>query len=792
MNPTLASALHFASDVALRATVLFAATGVLLLLLRRRSAAARHFVGTLGLLAALLLPVLAFFPVRIEIPLLPKAAAAVGSRPAAGSVLLWAWILGTLAVGARLAVGWLRLRRITRAAEIVRDQEWIEERDAAALRLAVGRAVELKESASVPAAMTAGLLRPLLLMGRAARHWAVERRRVVFLHELAHVKRLDWVSVIVAELAVALYWFHPLAWWLSRRVRRDAERASDDLVLASGIKPSVYAGHLLGIFRSLGSPAHPVAPALAAVRPSHFEERLRAILDPGASRLWQSTRGAGWAAAGLLAATVGVTLVEPAPVSCNRGRQVSVASAAASAGRSAAASRHQTQTSTRSLCPHAAKAAPTVAFAAPATAAPTLELAAASEEPAVAAPEVESSSPEVASPEPDVVVHAVRSGAPPSAGSGFGFGFVKASNKSRDRNGRDWYSRGMGYHHDERYPEAIDAFEKAIAAGYREDAASYNIACGYALMGNNDEAFRWLDRAEQSGFDLSGYVGHDDDLDALRNDPRWAELKTRLRAERADSGEARAAATRWERLEKRNSTNGEPYFDIAKELLDAGRYDLAVKAYQGAADRDYRAGTALYNQACAHALAGERAAALDSLSKAIAAGFDQPGLFKTDDDLDSLRGDPEFGRLSREARDLALPGYWTGGWGFHPERSKWRDAARRFEEYAQKNPQSGRAWYNLGYASLAAERPEVAAEAFHKALDLGYRKPTTMYNLACAYSHLDQKDLAFDWLFKAIDAGFDGASTIRRDEDLDNLRGDPRYRKAIEVARAHERAGEVD
>src|SRR5262249_34015303 len=178
---------------------------------------------------------------------------------------------------ARLAVGWLRLRRIARTAETVRDAEWIEERDAAAMRLAVGRTVELKESTSVPAAVTAGVWRPLLLLGHAARPWAVERRRVVFLHELAHVKRLDWASVVIAELAVAVYWFHPLAWWLSRRVRRDAERASDDLVLASGVKPSVYAGHLLGIFRSLASPAHPVAPALAltSARPSHFEERLR-------------------------------------------------------------------------------------------------------------------------------------------------------------------------------------------------------------------------------------------------------------------------------------------------------------------------------------------------------------------------------------------------------------------------------------------------------------------------------------------------------------------------------------
>ena len=65
-----------------------------------------------------------------------------------------------------------------------------------------------------------------------------------------------------------------------------------------------------------------------------------------------------------------------------------------------------------------------------------------------------------------------------------------------------------------------------------------------------------------------------------------------------------------------------------------------------------------------------------------------------------------------------------------------------------------------------------------------------MYNIACAYSRLDQKDAAFDWLFKALDAGFDETGTIRSDEDLDNLRGDARYRKALSMARARERAGE--
>ena len=62
-----------------------------------------------------------------------------------------------------------------------------------------------------------------------------------------------------------------------------------------------------------------------------------------------------------------------------------------------------------------------------------------------------------------------------------------------------------------------------------------------------------------------------------------------------------------------------------------------------------------------------------------------------------------------------------------------------------------------------------------------------MYNLACSYARLDQKDAAFDWLFKALDAGFDETWTLRHDDDLDNLRGDGRYRQAVEMARGRDK-----
>ncbi|MEP6993039.1 MAG: M56 family metallopeptidase, partial [Acidobacteriota bacterium] len=767
MHQTLNWAIHFASDVTLKVTFLFAITGLLLLLMRRSSAAARHLVGTIGLAAAMLLPVVSLAPARVALPFLPdvrpglavgdsalvlgretpgdpaareamwrRLALSVpekpleapleflGTRPALartsergmapmlfGSVLAL-WLLGALAVSARLGIGWLRVRRIAREAEPVRDADWIAERDALALRLSVRRKVELKESPEVPVAMTAGLFKPLLLIGRTARLWAVERRRVVLLHELAHVKRGDWAAVLLAELAVALYWFHPLAWWLGRRVRRDAEKASDDLVIASGIKPSVYAGHLLGIFRAMASPVRSVTPALPAVRPSHFEERLRAILDPRAMRLWPPSGSARWAAAGLLAAATAVAVVEPwAP--------------------------------NPKQCPHARSASP---------------LSLASAQPEVAPSELEADS-EDSSPSTDAVVHAVRT--EPAVALG---GMVKASNGKWKRNKSDWYDRGMRLHRDERYPEAIEAFEKAIAEGNREDAASYNIACGYALMGNADAAFQWLERAREAGFDLAAYIGHDDDLDNLRSDARWVQLKQSARAEKDDSenAKAKAVAERYERVAAKAAKSGEPFFRIGRELLEVERYDLAAKAFQGASDRGYRTGTSLYNQACAFALADDRDRALDLLAKALDAGFDDPHLFRTDDDLDSLRSDPRFATLQREAADLSLPGNGME-WLSHTSRFKWRQVADRLHAYAREHPEKGRAWFNLGFASLAVERPDAAAAAFRKALDLKYRDATTMYNLACAYAHLDQKDAAFEWSFRSLDAGFGETGTLRSD-----------------------------
>ena len=831
MTGILETPLVFAVDIAIKATFLFAVATLAVAALSRSGAAVRHFVATAGLVGALALPVLALVLPRVEIPIwaplltskhhdapspsswkekmsapaglsaetIPPASpvrgpARVGAAPVARIVpvsarfpwevfALAAWAAGVVLIVSRLVLGLARVRSFRREASEIRDAEWSQEVRTLARSLEVSRRVSLFESGRVPVAVTSGLVRPFLLLCRQARQWAAERRRVVLLHELAHVKRTDWIWLVFAEAAFAFYWWNPLAWVLTAQVRRDAEKACDDLVLAAGTKPSVYAGHLLGIFRSLSGAAHPVAPAVASARPSHFEGRLRSILDPAARRRGLPRLQSALSAASLAAVAAGLAVFSPWAPACSEAaieRPFAGISATAQ-GVHAPATPGEPSPST---CPNQQKAArPAAAVRASASPAP---------EPG----EREDPAPESGGSIPAVLkaLDAIRSSAA---------GFVRAANGSRkvaEASGASWYTRGMDLHNDERYDEAIAAFQKAIEAGYREDASAYNIACGYALKGDRDKAFEWLRRAEEAGFDVASHLGHDDDLDGLKPDPRWKEIRKAAlehpssRQER----EASRAVRKYEHLTASPPRSGEPFFESGRELLNARRYDLSAKAFQASADRGYRVGTSLYNEACALSRAGKTREALDLLQKALDAGFDQPRLFATDEDLDNLRGEPRFAELSREARELSLPGSSfeiaarsalrkIGDFASSWSRSTWREAAGKFEDYARAHPQSGRAWFNLGYASLQADRPEKAAEAFQKALDLNYRSPTTMYNLACSYARLDQKDKAFEKLFAALDAGFDGTGMIRSDEDLDNLRGDPRFRKALEIARSREK-----
>lgn len=197
------------------------------------------------------------------------------------SVLLTGiWLLGVLVILGNYVVGAIGLYLVARRARPVESQDWHDLAEEIGDRLWITRDVTLLKSHVTTMPVTWGGRKPVVLLPSDADTWSDERRRYVLTHEFAHIRRWDCTTQGFAQLACALYWFNPLVWIASRRLRIERERACDDHVLMAGGKASSYAEHLLDIARSLRATLVSPLGAVAMARPSQLEGRVLAILDP--------------------------------------------------------------------------------------------------------------------------------------------------------------------------------------------------------------------------------------------------------------------------------------------------------------------------------------------------------------------------------------------------------------------------------------------------------------------------------------------------------------------------------
>lgn len=194
------------------------------------------------------------------------------------------WAAGALLSLIPLAIGLWQLAALQRRSRVIGDQRWLTLLDELRRQLAVHRSVQLRKSAKALVPLTWGALKPLLLVPDQADQWPEQRRRLVLLHELAHIRRWDWLTQLVAHIACALYWFNPLVWLAARQMRIERERACDDLVLASGARASDYAEELLSLAAGLTDSRVSTLVAVPMARRGALEDRLRGILDSRRSR----------------------------------------------------------------------------------------------------------------------------------------------------------------------------------------------------------------------------------------------------------------------------------------------------------------------------------------------------------------------------------------------------------------------------------------------------------------------------------------------------------------------------
>ncbi len=108
------------------------------------------------------------------------------------------------------------------------------------------------------------------------------------------------------------------------------------------------------------------------------------------------------------------------------------------------------------------------------------------------------------------------------------------------------------------------------------------------------------------------------------------------------------------------------------------------------------------------------------------------------------------------------------------QAKKFDEAAQAYQAIVKADPRNGDAWHRLGVALGSQQKYEQAAQAYLQCIAVRNYAPS-MYNLACTYARLNQKDKAFEWLLKSLREGFALHDLVATDEDLDSLRADPRF-----------------
>jgi uncharacterized protein (TIGR03435 family) len=204
--------------------------------------------------------------------LAPPVIAAVVSTPTAQSTSAWPWMLASIwAVGvAGVLFWWWRQWRLVQAAL------------GQAKPIALGSPCDVADLTVMSSAWTfepgvVGIWRPVLLLpeGLADRLTSAQLNAVIA-HERCHIDRHDNLAATVHMVVEAIFWFHPLVWWMERRLLDERERACDEAVLSAGNDPDEYVAGILSVCRfTLRAPLACVAGVSGAELRSRIESIVR-------------------------------------------------------------------------------------------------------------------------------------------------------------------------------------------------------------------------------------------------------------------------------------------------------------------------------------------------------------------------------------------------------------------------------------------------------------------------------------------------------------------------------------
>ena len=220
----------------------------------------------------------------------PASAPAGAASPKALDWIAWlgmiapwlapVWMLGVFALFIERVMGWFALQRIRRRGVCYASEEWHQCIAEISERMQISRPVRILESCFAEVPMVVGHLRPLILMPLGVlAGFPAEQIETILMHELAHIRRADYLVNLCQRLVEALLFYHPAVWWLSSVMRTERENCCDDVVVSLSDSTRDYALALAALERNRSA----VQEAVVAVSGGSLANRIRRVLYPNST-----------------------------------------------------------------------------------------------------------------------------------------------------------------------------------------------------------------------------------------------------------------------------------------------------------------------------------------------------------------------------------------------------------------------------------------------------------------------------------------------------------------------------
>jgi beta-lactamase regulating signal transducer with metallopeptidase domain/archaellum component FlaC len=279
-----------------------AVTAIALSLLRNARPQARYAVSCAALAACLLLPSLAVWrglhaEGTIEVATAPSAVhyADISGPANVATLSSWQstlqpqlpwivalWSLGAALLALRMALGMMWVGRIGNSPSNGIDLNWQARLDRLARSFGETRNIRLRVSSNLDSPVAAGWWRPIVLVPAALiARMPPDLLEALLAHELAHIKRHDYLVNLIQSTIEALLFYHPVVWWLSRQIRVEREQIADDLAASALGTPRRLALALQELDRfQLEQPPYPLAQLAPAAHGGNLMSRIQRLIRP--------------------------------------------------------------------------------------------------------------------------------------------------------------------------------------------------------------------------------------------------------------------------------------------------------------------------------------------------------------------------------------------------------------------------------------------------------------------------------------------------------------------------------